>query len=77
MVTARRPAFDEETNFWLWFDALSKVLTARQREALILRYQADLQNSDIASIMNVSESGVRSLISRGLQILGSHPELRP
>lgn len=76
LVIVRGPAFEDQTGFWLWFDALAKVLTARQREALVLRYQADLQDSDIASILNVSESGVRSLVSRGLQVLRSHPELR-
>ena len=49
------------TEFWLWFDALSEALPDRQREVLVLRYQRDLSDADIAVVMNLSESGVRSL----------------
>jgi DNA-directed RNA polymerase specialized sigma24 family protein len=51
------------------------VLTARQREVLVLRYQRDLTDADIGSVMRLSESGVRSLVARALAILRSHPEL--
>ena len=64
-----------QTEFWLWFDALAAVLTDRQREVLVLRYQRDLADADIASIMGISESGVRSLVARALEVLRSHPEL--
>lgn len=62
-------AFDE------WFAALSSALTARQREVLILRYQRDLTDEDIAAVMGLTESGVRSLVARALAVLRSHPEL--
>jgi RNA polymerase sigma factor (sigma-70 family) len=65
----------ERGEFWLWFDAVSRVLTDRQREVLLLRYQRDLSDADIARIMAISESGVRSLVARALDVLRSHPEL--
>jgi RNA polymerase sigma-70 factor, ECF subfamily len=65
----------DRTEFWLWFDALSEALTARQREVLVLRYQRDLGDADIAMVMGLTESGVRSLIARALERLRTHPEL--
>lgn len=66
-----------QTEFWLWFDALSEALPDRQREVLVLRYQRDLSVADIAVVMDLSESGVRSLAARALESLRSHPELLP
>jgi RNA polymerase sigma-70 factor, ECF subfamily len=63
------------TEFWMWFDALSEVLSERQREVLLLRYQRDLSDEDIALIMGISPSGVRSAVSRALAALRRHPEL--
>jgi RNA polymerase sigma factor (sigma-70 family) len=74
-AAVRNDAGERETEFWLWFDAVSRILTDRQREVLTLRYQRDLSDADIASIMGVSESGVRSLVSRALEVLRTHPEL--
>jgi RNA polymerase sigma factor (sigma-70 family) len=54
---------------------VSAALTARQREALVLRHQRDLTDADIARIMGISESGVRSLVARALEVLRDHPEL--
>lgn len=73
--TGASDAGERQTEFWLWFDAVSRVLTDRQREVLTLRYQRDLTDADIALIMGISESGVRSLIARALDALRSHPEL--
>jgi RNA polymerase sigma factor (sigma-70 family) len=67
----------DRTEFWLWFEALAEALTDRQREVLVLRYQRDLSDADIAVVMDLSESGVRSLIARALERLRSHPELLP
>lgn len=72
---ARADAGERQSEFWLWFDALAAVLTERQREVLLLRYQRDLIDADIGSIMGISESGVRSLVARALDVLRSHPEL--
>lgn len=66
---------ERRTEFWAWFDAVSRILTDRQREALVLRYQRDLTDADIATILGLTESGVRSLIARALEALRSHPEL--
>jgi RNA polymerase sigma factor (sigma-70 family) len=73
----RRATAEQNVDFWLWFDALSRVLTPRQREALLLRYQRDLTDADIANVMGLSPSGVRSLVLRALEALRSHPELLP
>ena len=43
----------------------------------MLRYQRDLSDADIGLVMNLSESGVRSLVTRALESLRAHPELLP
>jgi RNA polymerase sigma-70 factor, ECF subfamily len=68
-------AGERRTEFWLWFEALAGALSERQREVLLLRYQRDLADGDIAMIMGLSQSGVRSLVARALDALRSHPEL--
>jgi RNA polymerase sigma-70 factor (ECF subfamily) len=79
-LAVRRPgpppdAGEQATEFWLWFEAVARVLTDRQREALVLRYHDDLSDADIAAIMGMSESGVRSLVARALDALRARPEL--
>jgi len=75
---SRPPTADESrTDFWLWFDAVARVLTDRQREVLVLRYQRDLTDAHIATVMGISESGVRSLVGRAVEALRNHPELLP
>jgi RNA polymerase sigma factor (sigma-70 family) len=64
-----------DPDFDTWFASLGSVLTARQREVLVLRYQRDLTDADIGSVMGLSESGVRSLVARALAVLRAHPEL--
>jgi RNA polymerase sigma factor (sigma-70 family) len=64
-----------EPEFWLWFEAVATVLTPRQREALVLRYERDLSDVEIAAILGLTESGVRSLVARALAVLRAHPEL--
>jgi RNA polymerase sigma-70 factor (ECF subfamily) len=68
-------AFAAEAEFGPWFDALARVLTPRQREVLVLRYQRDLSDADIGAVMGITESGVRSLVTRALAVLRAHPEL--
>jgi RNA polymerase sigma-70 factor (ECF subfamily) len=79
-LAGRRPgpsgdAGEQATEFWLWFEAVARVLTDRQREALILRYHDDLSDADIAAIMGMYASGVRSLVARALEALRARPEL--
>jgi RNA polymerase sigma-70 factor (ECF subfamily) len=61
--------------FWLWLDALSQALPSRQRDVILLRYQRDLSDEDIGEVLGLSASGVRTLASRALNGLRSHPEL--
>jgi RNA polymerase sigma factor (sigma-70 family) len=68
-------AGEGRTEFWLWFDAVSRALSDRQREVLLLRYQRDLTDDDIALVMGLTPSGVRSLVGRALAVLRDHPEL--
>lgn len=68
-------ASEATTDFWLWFDAVARVLSERQREVLLLRYQRDLTDRDIASIMGISESAVRSIVARSCSLLRANPEL--
>jgi RNA polymerase sigma-70 factor (ECF subfamily) len=75
-LAAATPAGPEvDPEFTSWFDSLMRVLPARQREVLVLRYQRDLADADIATVMGLSESGVRSLVARALANLWAHPEL--
>ena len=64
-----------ETEFWLWLDGLAVALPARQREVIFLRYRRDLTDAEIGTVMCLSGSGVRSLLSRAIQALRDHPEL--
>lgn len=49
-------------------EALSK-LPARQREALVLRYYADLSEAEIAKSMGISRGAVKSHTARGMSAL--------
>jgi RNA polymerase sigma-70 factor, ECF subfamily len=78
LPASREPRYDgtgEGAEFWMWFEALSDVLPDRQREALILRYQRDLDDGQIGSILGLSASGVRSLVARAIASLRNHPEI--
>jgi RNA polymerase sigma-70 factor (ECF subfamily) len=75
---ARAPDQSQDADrleFWLWFDRLAAVLTDRQREVLLLRYQLDLSDAQIGQAMGLSEAGVRSLAFRAIATLREHPEL--
>jgi RNA polymerase sigma-70 factor (sigma-E family) len=47
-----------------------RLLPARQREALILRYFLDLPETEIATAMGISQGTVKSTLSRALAALG-------
>jgi RNA polymerase sigma factor (sigma-70 family) len=49
--------------------AALRALPARQREALVLRYYADLSEAQIADAMGVSRGAVKSHTSRGMAAL--------
>jgi RNA polymerase sigma factor (sigma-70 family) len=50
-------------------DAL-RHLPTRQRDAIVLRYLADLPQEEVASTMGVSSSSIQVHLRRGLQALG-------
>jgi RNA polymerase sigma-70 factor (sigma-E family) len=49
-------------------EALRK-LPVRQREALVLRYYADLSEAEIASVMGISRGAVKSHTARGMSAM--------
>ena len=49
--------------------AALRALPERQREALVLRYYADLSEADIAAAMGISRGAVKSHTSRGMAAL--------
>jgi RNA polymerase sigma factor (sigma-70 family) len=49
-------------------------LPARQREALVLRYYADLSEAEIAEAMKISRGAVKSHTSRGIAALRANLE---
>jgi RNA polymerase sigma factor (sigma-70 family) len=51
-------------------DAL-RCLPDRQREAIVLRYYADLSEADIAATMGISRGAVKSQTARGMAALKS------
>jgi RNA polymerase sigma-70 factor, ECF subfamily len=66
---------ERRSEFWAWYDAVSAVLTDRQREVLALRYRRELTDEQIGEVMGLSRSGVRSLVGRALDALRAHPEV--
>jgi RNA polymerase sigma factor (sigma-70 family) len=49
--------------------AALRSLPPRQREVLVLRYYADLDVSEVAQILRIGPSTVRSAAARGLAVL--------
>lgn len=62
---------------WRWLATLSRA----QRSVLVLRYYEDLPDSEIATVLGVPSSTVRSHAARGLAALrahlADHPEVTP
>jgi len=50
-------------------------LPPRQRAAIVLRYYEDLQESEIAGVLQCRPATVRSLVARGLEALRKIPEV--
>ncbi|MDQ3952775.1 MAG: SigE family RNA polymerase sigma factor [Actinomycetota bacterium] len=61
------PGAGAETRDEMW-QALRK-LPHRQRAALVLRYYEDLSERQTADVLGCSVSAVKSLVTRGLQVL--------
>ncbi len=47
-------------------------LPARQREMILLKYQADLKNKEIAQVLHLDEKTVSATLSRALNSLRTH-----
>jgi len=56
---------DEEVEFW----ELVKSLPRRQREVIVLHYVDDMSSTEIAEILDISESSVRTHLQRGRETL--------
>jgi RNA polymerase sigma-70 factor (sigma-E family) len=52
------------------------ILPPRQRAAIVLRYWADLSESDMAAALDCSVQAVRNLLQRGLATLRSRSEVQ-
>lgn len=59
----------------VWFGQLRACMSARQHEALVLRYLFDLDDKQIGRVMGLSPAGVRSTVSRGVAALRKRPEV--
>ncbi len=51
-----------------------RLLTARQREAIVLRYYAQLSGAETASVMHCAEGTVRALTYQAISSLRAHIE---
>lgn len=56
-------------------DNLLSKLTARQKEAIYLRFIQELEYAEIAEILNMTQHGARKLISRSLKRLRGEEQL--
>ena len=54
--------------------AALRKLTGRQREAIVLRYYADLSEAEIAAAMDISRGAVKSHTARGMAALRAELE---
>jgi RNA polymerase sigma factor (sigma-70 family) len=52
-----------------------RKLSLQQRNTLVLRYYADLDEATIAAVMNISKGSVKSHTSRGIAHMRNDPEL--
>lgn len=57
--------------------SLLRRLPATYREVLVLRFQEDLELSEIASIVRAPLSTIKSRLYRGLEALRAHLEEQP
>jgi RNA polymerase sigma factor (sigma-70 family) len=59
----------------LWFEQLRDCMSARQHEAIVLRFLFDLSDEQIGRVMGLSSAGVRTNVSRGVAALRKRPEV--
>jgi RNA polymerase sigma-70 factor, ECF subfamily len=70
-----RPDSPEAAASRAFVESLVRALPQHQREVVVLRYIRDLSDAEIAGVLHISESGVRSLAARALGTLRQHEEL--
>jgi RNA polymerase sigma factor (sigma-70 family) len=75
LLPQRPPDGYAEVEGVLWIESLTRLLPARQREVITLRFHRDLGDAEIGRIMGLSESGVRSLVARAIEKLRQNPEV--
>jgi RNA polymerase sigma factor (sigma-70 family) len=59
----------------LWFQQLRECMSARQHEAIVLRFLFDLSDEQIGRVMGLSPAGVRTNVFRGVAALRRRPEV--
>ena len=57
--------------------AALRKLPARQREAIVLRYYAELPKAEIAAAMGISRGAVKSHTARGMSALRAAMQQEP
>lgn len=57
---------EERTKLMNRIEKMLQCLTARQREAIYLRYMQELSYEEIAEILHITEKGSRKLVSRAM-----------
>lgn len=67
-VTTVSPSVADEAERAATWDAVDRLPT-RQREAVYLRYRADLDYRTIASVLGISESGARANVFKAIEAL--------
>jgi RNA polymerase sigma factor (sigma-70 family) len=71
---ASGPSLLDKSELWLWFQQISRVLSPKQRDALILRFQLELSYEGVGLVMALSPANARTLVSRALAELKRRPE---
>jgi RNA polymerase sigma-70 factor (ECF subfamily) len=59
----------EARETWMWFEAVTRDLPERARDALYLRFAGGLSGNEIGLALGMSASGVRTLIARALDAI--------
>lgn len=64
-VETIEPHPEDEVEFWAQVNSLPR----RQREVMVLHYVDDMKSGEIAEVLDISESSVRSHLQRGRETL--------
>ena len=64
-----KSAAPEDSLLTSYLERMVASLPERQRVAIILRYQEDMDPEEIAKVLGMKVSSTKTLISRGLELL--------